>query len=171
MPRSSAPTTASAPDEQALTQPAPPALDKPAGDGGRILVYQMEIPVRWGDMDAMGHVNNTVYFRYMEQARISWFEALGLQPDPNGEGPVIVSAACTFVRQLEYPGTVLAKHYVGELGRSSIMTYVDMLRSDDTGTIYAHGSAKVVWVNFPRQKSTPMPDAIRDLMRRSWSGR
>jgi len=38
------------------------------------LVHIERIPVRWGDMDAMGHVNNTVYFRFMEQTRISWFE-------------------------------------------------------------------------------------------------
>jgi len=134
----------------------------------RILVYELEIPIRWGDMDAMGHVNNTVYFRYMEQARISWFDDLGLVPDPGGQGPVIVNAACTFARQFEYPGTVLARQFVGELGRSSIMTYVDMLRTDDPGVVYAHGSAKVVWVDFPRQKSVPMPQAIRDLMQRSW---
>ena len=137
-------------------------------DESRILVYQMEIPIRWGDMDAMGHVNNTVYFRYMEQARISWFDALQLRPDPLGDGPLIINAACTFNRQLEYPGTVLARHYVGEHGRSSIMTYVDMGRTDDPGQVYASGSAKVVWVNFPRQKSAPMPDSIRQLMRRSW---
>ena len=131
-----------------------------------MLVFQMEIPIRWGDMDAMGHVNNTVYFRYMEQARISWFEALGLQPDPAGQGPVIVNAACTFLRQLEYPGTILAKQYVGELGRSSIMTYLDILRTDDGGTVYAHGSAKVVWVDFPRRKSVPMPETVRNLMQR-----
>jgi acyl-CoA thioester hydrolase len=134
----------------------------------RILVYEMEIPIRWGDMDAMGHVNNTVYFRYMEQVRISWFDEMRLRPDPAGEGPVIVNAACTFVRQFEYPGTVLARHYVGELGRSSIMTYVDMFRTDDPDRIYAQGSAKVVWVNFPRQKSVAMPDTIRKLMLRSW---
>jgi acyl-CoA thioester hydrolase len=134
----------------------------------RILVFEMEIPIRWGDMDAMGHVNNTVYFRYMEQARISWFEALGLQPDPLGEGPVIVNAACTFARQLEYPGTVLVRHYVGEPGRSSIMTYADMARTDDPERVYAHGSAKIVWVDFPRQKSAPVPETIRKLMRRPW---
>ena len=139
-----------------------------SSDAARILVYEMEIPIRWGDMDAMGHVNNTVYFRYMEQARISWFDEMRLRPDPAGDGPVIVNAACSFVRQLEYPGTVLARHYVGELGRSSIMTYVDMLRTDDPEQVYAHGSAKVVWVNFPRQKSVPMPDTIRKLMQRSW---
>jgi acyl-CoA thioester hydrolase len=143
-------------------------MEKPAGESGRILVYELEIPIRWGDMDAMGHVNNTVYFRYMEQARISWFDALGATPDPAGEGPVIVNTACTFARQLEYPGTVLVRHYVGELGRSSIMTYIDLLRTDDPERIYAYGWAKVVWVNFPRQKSAPMPESIRNLMQRPW---
>ena len=57
---------------------------------------------------------------------------------------MIVNAACTFLRQLEYPGTVLARHYVGEIGRSSIMTHVDMMRSDDPDQVYAQGSAKVV---------------------------
>ena len=134
----------------------------------RILVYEMQIPIRWGDMDAMGHVNNTVYFRFMEQARISWFDEMGCRPNPAGEGPVIVNAACTFARQFEYPGTVLARHYVGALGRSSILTYVDMLRTDDPDVVYAHGSAKVVWVNFQQQKSVPMPDTIRNLMQRPW---
>ena len=139
-----------------------------AGGHGRILVFELDIPIRWGDMDAMGHVNNTVYFRYMEQARISWFDHLGLQPDPAGQGPVIVNAACTFVRQLEYPGTVLVRHHVGEIGRSSIMTHVDMMRSDDPEQVYAHGSAKVVWVDFPRQKSAPLPEAVRELAQRPW---
>jgi acyl-CoA thioester hydrolase len=134
----------------------------------RTLVFELTIPIRWGDMDAMGHVNNTVYFRYMEQTRISWFDSMGFKPDPGGQGPLIVNAACTFSRQLEYPGTVLARHYVGEPGRSSIMTYVDMLRTDDPDTIFAHGSAKVVWVDFPRQKSAPMPDTVRKLMQRRW---
>jgi acyl-CoA thioester hydrolase len=142
-------------------------MDAAAGTG-RILVYEMQIPIRWGDMDAMGHVNNTVYFRFMEQARISWFDEMGFRPNPAGEGPVIVNAACTFARQFEYPGTVLARHYVGALGRSSIMTYVDMLRTDDPDAVYAHGSAKVVWVNFQQQKSVPMPDTIRNLMQRPW---
>jgi acyl-CoA thioester hydrolase len=143
-------------------------MDRSGGKDGRILVFELEIPIRWGDMDAMGHVNNTVYFRYMEQARISWFDDLGMQPDPAGQGPVIVNAACTFVRQLEYPGTVLVRHHVGDTGRSSIMTYVDMLRTDDPDRVYAHGSAKVVWVDFPRQKSAPLPDAIRTLVQRPW---
>ena len=56
------------------------------------LVHAMHIPIRWGDMDAMGHLNNGTYFRYMETIRIDWMYAMGCKPDPQGEGPVIVNA-------------------------------------------------------------------------------
>ena len=76
------------------------------------LVFEMRFPVRWGDMDAMGHVNNTVYFRYLETARIEWMVSVGCNPDPRGQGPVIVNAFCNFYKQLEYPADVLLKLYV-----------------------------------------------------------
>lgn len=131
----------------------------------RLLVYQLEIPIRWGDMDAMGHVNNTVYFRYMEQTRISWFETLGFPAETRaGQGMLVINAHCTFVRQLEYPGTVLCRHYVGALGRSSFQTYVDMSRTDDPGNVFAYGGAKGVWVDYAQQKSLPMPNEVRQAI-------
>jgi acyl-CoA thioester hydrolase len=139
------------------------AVDK--NKATEILVFQMVIPIRWGDMDAMGHVNNTIYFRYMEQTRISWFEAMGFAPDPKGEGPVIVNARCSFIKQFEYPGEVLIKHYVGEVGRSSFETRVDMTRTDNPSVIYAEGGAKCVWVNFPLQKSAPLSEQTKQLIR------
>src|SRR3989344_5578565 len=80
------------------------------------LVFEMRFPVRWGDMDAMGHVNNTVYFRCLETARIEWIVSVGCNPDPRGQGPVIVNAFCNFYKQLEYPADVLLKLYVRDLG-------------------------------------------------------
>jgi hypothetical protein len=74
------------------------------------LTLEMTIPIRWGDMDAMGHVNNTSYFRYLEIARIEWARSVGCEPDPKGEGIVIVNAFCNFYRQFEYPGDVLLGH-------------------------------------------------------------
>ena len=121
------------------------------------LTLEMVIPIRWGDMDAMGHVNNTLYFRYMEIVRIEWLHKIGGKPDPAGEGPVIVNAFCNFIKQLEYPGNVLARHYIGDLGRSSFNTYITLERTDAPGVIYATGGAKTVWVNFPKQKSVPLP--------------
>ena len=127
----------------------------------RILVYEMEIPIRWGDMDAMGHVNNAVYFRYMEQLRISWFDAVGFMPDPAGEGPVIVNAHCSFIRELRYPGTVHCRHYTGRIGRSSFETFAVLSRTDDPDSVYAEGGAKVVWVDHPKRKSAPLPEHAR----------
>ena len=141
---------------------APPFDDAP------VLAYEMEIPIRWGDMDAMGHVNNTVYFRYMEQVRISWFDALGFAPDRNGQGPLIVDAACTFVRELVYPGVVLVRQFVGEPGRSSWQTRIEMRRTDDADTVYAHGSARCVWVDYPQRRSAPLPPAAREAILRPW---
>jgi acyl-CoA thioesterase FadM len=82
------------------------------------LTLEMVIPIRWGDMDAMGHVNNTIYFRYLEIVRIEWLHQVAGAPDPAGEGPVIVNTFCNFLKQLKYPGDVLAKHYVAKPGRS-----------------------------------------------------
>ena len=72
------------------------------------LTLEMVIPIRWGDMDAMGHVNNTIYFRYLEIVRIEWLHRVAGAPDPAGEGPVIVNTFCNFLKQLKYPGDVLA---------------------------------------------------------------
>jgi len=127
------------------------------------LTNELRIAIRWGDMDAMGHVNNTIYFRYMEMVRIAWFDAIGTGVNPHGEGPVIVNAFCSFHRQLEYPGEVIARHYIGQPGRSSIETYVTLERSDAPGVVYASGGALLVWTDFPQQKSAPLPGWLKAL--------
>jgi acyl-CoA thioester hydrolase len=155
------------------------------------LVYEMSIPIRWGDMDAMNHVNNTTYFRYLEIARIDWMRSIGcvfwgqspnsrsLKPgpagatqgvgealvsDPDNQGPLIVNAFCNFHKQLEYPGDVLLKMYVSDPGRSSFDSWGTMERADDPGVICATGGATTVWVDFQTQKSVPLPDRIRRLL-------
>jgi acyl-CoA thioester hydrolase len=106
----------------------------------------------------------------MEQCRISWFDSIGFPPDPAGQGPVIVNASCDFIRQLEYPGIVLCRHFVGEIGRSSFQTYVEMSRTDDSQTLNASGAARVVWVDFPRRKSVALSEAVRAAITRRWTG-
>ena len=125
------------------------------------LVHEARLPIRWGDMDAMGHVNNTTYFRYLETVRIDWVRSIGCQPDPKGQGVVIVNAFCTFYKQLEYPGDILVKMYVSDVGRTSFESWATMERADDPGVVYAAGGATTVWVDFPAQKSAPLPDWFR----------
>jgi acyl-CoA thioester hydrolase len=129
------------------------------------LTHEMTIPIRWGDMDAMGHVNNTVYFRYMETIRLEWlFKAGGGQPDAEGNGPVIVNAFCNFIRQLQFPGELLAKHYIANPGRTSFETYITLARTEAPEVICASGGAKTVWINYAAEKSVPLPPAIRALL-------
>jgi acyl-CoA thioester hydrolase len=128
------------------------------------LTHEMVIPIRWGDMDAMGHVNNTIYFRYFEIVRLEWLFKVGAPTDPSGLGPVIVNAFCNFIRQLEFPGDVLAKHYVANPGRSSFDTFITLERADTPGVIYAEGGSKTVWTDFKAQKSAPLPEWLRALV-------
>jgi acyl-CoA thioester hydrolase len=134
----------------------------------RRLAHIERIPIRWGDMDAMGHVNNTVYFRYMEQARISWFAALV----PKGEawqstGIVIVNASCNYKRPITYPGTVEVRLEVGAPGGSSVPTYYEMrvIQGEMRDPApYADGAAVVVFVNMKTQRPARIPDGIRELL-------
>ncbi len=128
-------------------------------------VFEMTMPIRWGDMDAFGHVNNTVYFRYMEQTRICWFEQLGVAGrNAEGQGPVIVNASMEFLRQLHYPGDIVCTLTVSQPGRSSFDTGFELRRADDPETLYARGTARCVWIDYDEGKSVPIPDALRDTL-------
>ena len=139
-----------------------PAMARPAGGpAGGLLLNTLVIPMRWGDMDALGHVNNTVYFRYMEEARMAWLDDIGVRAGPAGQGPVVVHVACTFQIPFVHPGHVVARHYATAVGRSSVDTRVEMAREDAPGRICAHGTARIVWVDFASGRSTPLPEALR----------
>jgi len=126
------------------------------------LVHVERIAIRWGDTDAMGHVNNTVYFRYMEQARIGWFDALV----PRGEawkatGIVIANASCNFKRPINYPGTVEVRLSIGSPGGSSVPTFYELRMEDQ---LYADGEATVVFIDMQKQKPIRIPQNIREAL-------
>jgi acyl-CoA thioester hydrolase len=130
----------------------------------RRLAHVERIPIRWGDMDAMGHVNNTIYFRYMEQARISWFGALLPEDEAwQSTGIVIANASCNYKRAITYPGTVEVKLLVGAPGGTSMPTYYE-LRVDADPEPYADGAAVVVFINMKTQRPARIPDGIRNKL-------
>lgn len=125
-------------------------------------VHREVMAIRWGDMDAMMHVNNTVYFRYMEQARISWIDSWGTGNTADcAEGPVIATAACRFRKPLKYPGDVEVKVFAGRIGRSSMPTYYELRRADDADTLYATGEALFVWINNETGRPASFPEPVR----------
>jgi acyl-CoA thioester hydrolase len=128
-------------------------------DEKKKLVHVERIPIRWGDMDAMGHVNNTVYFRYMEQARIGWFDALVPEEEAwKSTGIVIANASSNFKRPINYPGIVEVRVFVGAPGGSSVPTYYEMAVGE---ALYADGAATVVFIDMEKQKPVRIPEDIR----------
>ncbi|MDX1754923.1 MAG: thioesterase family protein [Marinobacter sp.] len=125
-------------------------------------VHTITQSLRWGDMDAYGHANNTVYFRFFEEARIDWFTSLGLGGNDQPTGPVIISTSATFLKEIRHPATIEVKTYVGNAGNSSLDTYYTLTDSHN-GELYAEGHAKVVWVDRNLRTSTRLPDSLRSL--------
>ncbi len=125
------------------------------------LVHETVMPLRWGDMDAMGHINNTLYFRYMEIARLEWIFKVGAGTDRGGQGPIIVNAFCNFLRQLTFPGDIRVTLFVASPGRSSVESYHTIERTDEPGVVYAEGGARLVWADHVAKKSAAMPDWFR----------
>ena len=129
----------------------------------RVLVHTSRQPIRWGDMDALGHVNNTVYFRYLEQARLEWVHALCAPEGAYvGTGPVVVNASCTFLEPLVYPGEVEVRMFLGDLGRSSVGSFYEIWMD---GRKYAEGAAKIVWVDLASGRSVPLPERVAAPLR------
>ncbi len=128
------------------------------------LIHTIQLQVRWGDMDIFGHVNNANYFRYLEQARISWFETIGAPSGNVGHGPILVAAACNFRIPIVYPATVEVRTYVKSLGRSSIPMYQEIVDANNPSTLYADGDSTIVWIDYQRGKSEMLPEELRALI-------
>jgi acyl-CoA thioester hydrolase len=130
----------------------------------RRLVHTEKIKVRWGDMDAFGHVNNVEYFRYMQEARVAWFGVVRMPVMENHQGPVIVDAHCTFLRPIVYPASIEVTLYAGKPGRSSFPTYYDIHLEGDKAVKFAEGSSTVVWIDHMQGKSVPLPAWLMKLL-------
>lgn len=133
------------------------------GDAFRIWI---SFDVRWGDMDAYGHVNNAAYFTYCESARIRYFEELGLEGLTSGKrhGPAVVTATCNFYRQVHYPAALEVGVRATKIGRTSFHLDYAILRGGDE--LVADGSSVVVWVDYERGESIPLPERLKARIRR-----
>jgi len=133
-------------------------------DDQQTLVYCSQIPLRWGDEDALNHINNTLYFRYMEQARVEWLDSLDLPlRRDRSEGAVLAEASCRFFIPLTYPGVVECQVFSAPPGRTSLTTFYEMRRVGDE-RLYASGMARIVWVDRASGKPTPLPDQLRQWL-------
>jgi len=122
----------------------------------------IDIPVAWGEMDAMQHVNNIVYFRYIESVRMAYFERLGLlnRLSETGVGPILAWTSCRFRRALTYPDTVSVGTRVTKIDADRF-TMETLIVSHSMNDVAAESEGIVVTFNYREQKKTPIPPEIR----------
>ncbi len=128
----------------------------------------LELPVLWGDMDGLRHVNNARYFTWFESARIAWFDALrGRAHLPPGVGPILAATSCDYRAPLVYPAELEVGMRVARIGRTSIHTEMAVARVGDA-TPAATGTAVVVLLHYEKGETVPVPDELRAAMEAAW---
>ena len=130
------------------------------GDTPGNLLETTTITVRWSDMDALGHVNNAMYFRYFEITRMAWYDGLGSGAlGASKNGMVIVDAHAEFLKAVRYPSVIDVSMFGGAPGRSSFNTFY-RITDHATQELYTRGSARIVWVDDTSEHSMPLPEQV-----------
>jgi acyl-CoA thioester hydrolase len=122
----------------------------------------IEINLQWGEMDAFQHLNNTVYFRYFESARIAYFEKIGFMEvtQETGVGPILASTQCRFKIPLTYPDRVAVGARVTELNEDRFtMAYV--IYSQQWQKIAAEATGVIVSYDYQNLAKAALPKEVR----------
>ena len=132
----------------------------------------LRIPVQWGEMDAYGHVNNTVFFRYFESARIVYLDRCGFLDsyDHDRVGAILHSTQCRFREALFYPDTAIVGARGTDVGEDRF-TMIYRIVSESRGSVAADGEGVVVSFDYRARRKTPLPDAVRAGIERLESGK
>ena len=122
----------------------------------------VEMRVAWGEMDALRHVNNVVYFRYFENVRVAYFEKMEFWDfmHRTGIGPILASTKCRFMAPLTYPDRVFAGSRIAELGKDRFIMQ-DALVSERLQKIVAKGESVLVSYNYRENRKVPLPEEMR----------
>jgi acyl-CoA thioester hydrolase len=118
--------------------------------------------VVWGEMDSYRHVNNVVYFRYFENARLEYFRRMGW-PDferETGIGPILAATQARFRRALTYPDTIAITARLGTLGEDRF-TLEHQIFSERLGEAATTGEGTVVVFHYERGEKVKLPEELR----------
>ena len=122
----------------------------------------VEFPIAWGEMDAQQHVNNVVYFRYIENARIAYYDKIGAWKlmEGSGIGTVLASTQCRYRIPLTYPDTVSVGAKVTKV-EADRFTMEYRVVSHRLGRLAAEGKGVLVTFDFRENRKTPLPEELR----------
>ena len=125
------------------------------------LLARVPITVRWGDMDAMGHVNNAKYISYLEEARVRWM--LGVEGVSMNDriAPVVANTNVNYRAPIVWPNDIVVELFVERLGNSSVTIGHRIVDGKNGNTLYSDGNVVVVWMDTQTGRSAPLPEAVR----------
>jgi len=125
-------------------------------------IAEVTIALRWGDQDAFGHVNNAMYLRYLEEARVRWLADLVDDWDRgNGSKPIMAAVQANYRRPLTWPGEIVVQLFCERLGNSSVTIAHRIVDARDASVLHMDGNVVMVWIDPATGKSTALPEAIR----------
>ena len=125
--------------------------------------YWTRVPTRWSDLDLLGHVNNTRFYTFDEDARLSYFGSLWKDDARfwKDYGFILASLGCDFIAQLHHPAELEIGFRVTKIGRTSLKTEAGMFLGDK---LVAVTRGVVVWFSYAEQKPIPVPEPVRGLI-------
>jgi acyl-CoA thioester hydrolase len=126
------------------------------------------VSIIWGDEDAFGHVNNVMYVRWCETARVDYLKCVRLWPaqfPPSGFGPILASITCDYRRPVTYPDTVYVGARVPSIGNSSLRMEHRVV-SKALDIVVAEASSTIVMLDYATMKSVPVPPKCRQAIAR-----
>ena len=132
----------------------------------------MRFPIRWGELDVLGHVNNAQYLRYFEESRTAWCESIGRPLRNTGEGMILLKASVTYKKPVGYPATACVELRAGRIGNTSfdlINTLTieggsEKSKKSEKNEIAAVGEFVIVWFDYVSNKPKSVPAEIRQLL-------
>jgi len=127
-------------------------------------MHEIHVKVRFSETDALGHINNTSYFIYLEEARIRFMESLGYKMDIQNWNFILASTKCDFISQGYFGQELSIKTYVTKIGTKSFQLEHDLI-AVQTNELIARGNAIMVFFDFEKQKSEPIPEMLKEELR------
>lgn len=140
---------------------APP----PTGSTSPNALFSASIDVRWRDLDAYNHVNNSTYLTYLEQARLDWLQGLSGEWFGEHSAPVMVACQLNYRAPINWPASLHVELTCERLGNSSMTIGHRIVDADDSTRLYCDGNITLVWIDPATGKPIPLPDVIRQAVR------
>ena len=146
-----------------MIEPAGPGPDTP--ETLREFPVVVPLEVQWGDQDAFDHVNNVVYFRWCETARVVYLMRIGMWKliEAEGRGPIVAAISCQFRRPVTFPDTVWVGARVSRAGNSSF-TMEHRIVSQALDATVADAESTLVFFDYREQQPVPLPDHLREAI-------